>query len=258
MTTTSTRSPRCWSRTTSRAPSTGWDRPDESHGVVAPYTGGDVLFGGALVRHVLAARYEQGARFLVQPASDPLPPGHETLFVVRADGRLVPVDETQTVIPEEGDLHRSARPRAGGGGVWSPRGRDRFRVSSRVMAASMSARWVKACGKLPSCRPVGPISSENRPRWLAYVIIFSNTSRACSSPPGPGQGVDVHERAQGEGALGAPQTVGRRLRVVAVDQAVGDQLPVHRVQRGRPHRVVGVMNPTVGMRSSEESSTSLP
>ncbi|MCX5610909.1 MULTISPECIES: sodium:proton antiporter [unclassified Streptomyces] len=78
--------------------------PHESHGVVAPYTGGAVLFGGSLVRHVLAARYEQGARFLVQPASDPPPPGHEMLFVVRADGRLEPVDETQAVTPEEGDV----------------------------------------------------------------------------------------------------------------------------------------------------------
>ncbi|MCX4695435.1 sodium:proton antiporter [Streptomyces sp. NBC_01408] len=78
--------------------------PHESHGVVAPYTGGAILFGGSLVRHVLAARYEQGARFLVQPASDPVPPGHETLFVVRADGRLEPVDEARAVTPHEGDL----------------------------------------------------------------------------------------------------------------------------------------------------------
>ncbi|MEU7726876.1 cation:proton antiporter [Streptomyces sp. NPDC040724] len=78
--------------------------PHESHGVVAPYTGGAVLFGGSLVRHVLAERYEQGARFLVQPASDPVPPGHERLFVVSADGRLDPVDETQAVTPREGDL----------------------------------------------------------------------------------------------------------------------------------------------------------
>ncbi|MBT2545563.1 cation:proton antiporter [Streptomyces sp. ISL-44] len=78
--------------------------PHESHGVVAPYTGGAVLFGGSLVRHVLAARYEQGARFLVQPASDPLPPGHETLFLVRADGLLEPVDEAQAVMPQKGDL----------------------------------------------------------------------------------------------------------------------------------------------------------
>ncbi|MFD8951774.1 cation:proton antiporter [Streptomyces xanthophaeus] len=78
--------------------------PHESHGAVAPYTGGAVLFGGALLRHVLADRYEQGARFVVQSASDPLPAGHETLFVVRDDGRLEPVDATQPVIPQPGDL----------------------------------------------------------------------------------------------------------------------------------------------------------
>ncbi|GHI83123.1 cation:proton antiporter [Streptomyces xanthophaeus] len=78
--------------------------PHESHGAVAPYTGGAVLFGGALLRHVLADRYAQGARFVVQPASDPLPAGHETLFVVRVDGRLEPVDATQPVIPQPGDL----------------------------------------------------------------------------------------------------------------------------------------------------------
>ncbi|MEU9160443.1 cation:proton antiporter [Streptomyces sp. NPDC048424] len=78
--------------------------PHESHGVVAPYTGGAILFGGSLVRHVLATRYEEGARFLVQPASDPVPPGHERLFVVSADGRLDPVDETRDVAPHEGDV----------------------------------------------------------------------------------------------------------------------------------------------------------
>jgi hypothetical protein len=30
---------------------------------------------------------------------------------------------------------------------------------SRLTATLISARWVKACGKLPSCSPVGPISS---------------------------------------------------------------------------------------------------
>ena len=38
---------------------------------------------------------------------------------------------------------------------------------SRFTAALMSARWVKACGKFPSCSPVGPISSEKSPRWFA-------------------------------------------------------------------------------------------
>ncbi len=39
--------------------------------------------------------------------------------------------------------------------------------SSSAIAASMSARWVNACGKLPSCSPDGPISSAKRPTWLA-------------------------------------------------------------------------------------------
>ncbi|MFJ9060699.1 cation:proton antiporter [Streptomyces sp. NBC_00111] len=77
--------------------------PHDSHGVVAPYTGGDILFGRSLVRHVLAARYEDGARFLVQPASAPLPPGSETLFVVRDALRLEPVTEKRRVTPGEGD-----------------------------------------------------------------------------------------------------------------------------------------------------------
>ncbi|MFE5616930.1 cation:proton antiporter [Streptomyces sp. NPDC056463] len=75
----------------------------DSHGVVAPYTGGDILFGHALVRRVLAERYARGARFVVQPASVPLPPEHDTLFVVRADRRLDPVTETHETIPQEGD-----------------------------------------------------------------------------------------------------------------------------------------------------------
>ncbi|MFF9012876.1 cation:proton antiporter [Streptomyces sp. NPDC014870] len=78
--------------------------PHDSHGVVAPYTGGDILFGRALVRHVLAARYEEGARFLVQPASAPVPPEHAILFVVRgADHRLDPITERERTAPLEGD-----------------------------------------------------------------------------------------------------------------------------------------------------------
>lgn len=77
--------------------------PHDSHGVVAPYTGGDILFGRSLVRHTLAARYEAGGRFLVQPASAPLPPGSETLFVVHEDMRLEPVTEKRRVTPGEGD-----------------------------------------------------------------------------------------------------------------------------------------------------------
>ncbi|MFF3607665.1 cation:proton antiporter [Streptomyces sp. NPDC002463] len=77
--------------------------PHDSHGVVAPYTGGDILFGRSLVRHVLAERYEQGARFVVQPASAPLPAEQDPLFVVRADQRLDPVTERQETVLQEGD-----------------------------------------------------------------------------------------------------------------------------------------------------------
>ena len=38
---------------------------------------------------------------------------------------------------------------------------------SRSNAALISARCVKACGKLPRCSPAGPSSSAYRPRWLA-------------------------------------------------------------------------------------------
>jgi hypothetical protein len=67
--------------------------------VVARYTGGDILFGSALVRHRLAARYEHGARFHVQPGSEPVPADRDILFVVRADGQLVPVTGTRTITP---------------------------------------------------------------------------------------------------------------------------------------------------------------
>lgn len=49
----------------------------------------------------------------------------------------------------------------------------RSSASSSVVAAMMRERWVNAWGKLPSCSPLGPISSANRPTWFAYVCIFS-------------------------------------------------------------------------------------
>ncbi|MFC8952765.1 cation:proton antiporter [Streptomyces sp. NPDC057101] len=77
--------------------------PDDSHGVVAPYTGGDILFGRSLVRHVLAERYGRGARFVVRPATAPPSPEYDTLFVVRADRRLDPVTERREPVAKAGD-----------------------------------------------------------------------------------------------------------------------------------------------------------
>lgn len=77
--------------------------PPGSRGVVAPYTGGGVLFGPELLRHTLAARHEAGARFHVQPASAPRPPGHDALFVVRRDGRLEPVGDPRPATGAQDD-----------------------------------------------------------------------------------------------------------------------------------------------------------
>ncbi|WP_406164920.1 cation:proton antiporter [Streptomyces sp. NBC_00996] len=89
--------------------------PPDSRGVVAPHTGGDTLFGPELVRHALAARHEQGARFHVRAASEPRPPGYETLFVVRRDGRLEPVTEDLSVTAQEGDTLVLLGPAPGAG-----------------------------------------------------------------------------------------------------------------------------------------------
>ena len=47
------------------------------------------------------------------------------------------------------------------------RARSQPSARSRWKAALISARWVNACGKLPSASPVLPICSAYRPRWFA-------------------------------------------------------------------------------------------
>jgi hypothetical protein len=72
-------------------------------GVVAPFTGGDVLFSPALNRSTLASRYEDGARIVTLRAADGLPADHELLFLVRADGRLEPTTRQRRLSPDAGD-----------------------------------------------------------------------------------------------------------------------------------------------------------
>jgi NhaP-type Na+/H+ or K+/H+ antiporter len=67
--------------------------PRQSHGVVAPYTDDEALFSEALTRVALDTRHDQGATIVSRPATDPVPVGHELLFVVHADGQLKPVTE---------------------------------------------------------------------------------------------------------------------------------------------------------------------
>jgi NhaP-type Na+/H+ or K+/H+ antiporter len=74
-----------------------------SHGVVAPYTGGEALFGPELTRPAVIGRCQDGARVAAWPGRDPLPAASEVLFLIRADGRLAPVTEHTTPAPQDGD-----------------------------------------------------------------------------------------------------------------------------------------------------------
>ncbi|MFD9220442.1 cation:proton antiporter [Streptomyces sp. NPDC060064] len=77
--------------------------PPESRGVVAPFIGGEALFGADLTWPTISRRYEDGAAVLTQPAGGALPPGCDLLFLVRPDGRLDPVTEAGTPLPGPGD-----------------------------------------------------------------------------------------------------------------------------------------------------------
>jgi len=73
-----------------------------SHGVVAPYTGGEILFDAKLTRYEVSRRYAGGARICTQPAG-PAPADGNLLFLVRADGRLAPVTRNGSPEPQAGD-----------------------------------------------------------------------------------------------------------------------------------------------------------
>ncbi|MFG2727221.1 cation:proton antiporter [Streptomyces canus] len=77
--------------------------PADSQGAVAPFIGGEVLFGPDLTWPTLSRRYEDGAAVLGQPAGDAVRPGSEPLFLVRRDGRLDPVTAGSTPLPRPGD-----------------------------------------------------------------------------------------------------------------------------------------------------------
>ena len=77
--------------------------PPHSHGVVHTYTEGDVLFGTALSRDTINRRHHDGAQILAWPGDVAAPAGHDLLFRIRADGRLVPVLRDQTPTVEAGD-----------------------------------------------------------------------------------------------------------------------------------------------------------
>jgi NhaP-type Na+/H+ or K+/H+ antiporter len=74
-----------------------------SHGVVAPYTGGEILFDPRLTRYEVSRRYAGGARIRTRPADGGAPADGTLLFLVRADGRLAPVTSNGPPRPQPGD-----------------------------------------------------------------------------------------------------------------------------------------------------------
>jgi NhaP-type Na+/H+ or K+/H+ antiporter len=77
--------------------------PQRSHGVVAPYTTGEILFAAGLTRPAVTERYQDGARIVVHATNGVLPAGQDLLFVVRTDGQLAPVTQISTPTPQPGD-----------------------------------------------------------------------------------------------------------------------------------------------------------
>jgi len=88
-----------------------------SHGVVAPYTGGEILFRKDLTRRAVTDRYADGARITAQRADGAPAAGHGTLsagqdllFLVRTDGHLAAVTRDDTPVPRAGDTMVSLGP----------------------------------------------------------------------------------------------------------------------------------------------------
>ncbi|WP_230194044.1 cation:proton antiporter [Streptomyces coriariae] len=78
--------------------------PAESQGVITPFAGGEVLFDPDLTGPELARRHARGARVVTHRCDGILPAGHRMLFLVRGDGRLLPVTRAGGPAPRPGDL----------------------------------------------------------------------------------------------------------------------------------------------------------
>ena len=70
--------------------------PQPSHGVVAPFTGGQTLFAPSLTRETITMRYNSGAKITTQPANGAIPPGTDPLFLISPHGTLTPATPAGT------------------------------------------------------------------------------------------------------------------------------------------------------------------
>src|SRR5262249_117372 len=110
--------------------------------------------------------------------------------------------------------------------VAGPRYRRTPRVRSRLKAALMSARCVKACGKFPSPPPRRPLPAGTallgvEPGVVGVAEHLLEHERGLPGPggvgaPGAGEGLDQPERADVERALLAAEPVHRLPCVVPV------------------------------------------
>jgi NhaP-type Na+/H+ or K+/H+ antiporter len=84
--------------------------PQRSHGVVAPYTTGEILFAASMTRPAVTERYQDGARIISHSTGSAVPAGGDLLFLVRADGQLAAVTHTGAPTPQPGDTLVSLGP----------------------------------------------------------------------------------------------------------------------------------------------------
>jgi hypothetical protein len=85
--------------------------------VVAPFTGGQILFDQQLTRYEVSRRYADGARICTRSADGSgafSEADGGLLFLVRADGRLVPVTRDGPPEPQVGDMMILLGPAADG------------------------------------------------------------------------------------------------------------------------------------------------
>jgi NhaP-type Na+/H+ or K+/H+ antiporter len=73
-----------------------------SHGVVAPYTGGQTIFAPSLTREAITVRHTSGARLTTQPADIATPPGTDPLFLISPHGTLTPLTRASAPAPVSG------------------------------------------------------------------------------------------------------------------------------------------------------------
>ena len=61
-----------------------------SHGVVAPFTGGQTIFAPGLTRDTITLRHASGGQITTRPADGAIPPGTDPLFLISPHGTLTP------------------------------------------------------------------------------------------------------------------------------------------------------------------------